>query len=185
MPPELRNPVRLLKSGVEFAQPRDRLWEALCAWASQSGRAVYSEEQLQRLHRDATNAGLDYLSLDIQIGFDALAALDLRPSDGWAGYLAAWETERAANAIFRIGEFSLLRGLNAKIGGILLNSRALPFVLILPQPTGTYIQMGFHSISELSVSPFGPQRNQAVILREHQVPEQPLSRSTFDPAVSR
>jgi len=180
MATELRNPTRLLKSGVDFAQSRDRLWQDLCAWAGQSGRAVYSEDQLQRLQRDAAEAKLEFLALDIQIGFDALSALDLRPSEGWAGYIAAWETERATNAIFRRGEFGLLRGLHAKIGGILLNSRALPFVLILPQPTGTYIQMGFMSIAELSVSPFGPDRHEAVILRQHELPESPKVRATSD-----
>lgn len=178
MAAELRNPPRLLKSGVDFAQSRDRLWDALCGWAGQSGRAIYTEDQLQRLQRDAADAKLEFLVLDIQIAFDALAALDNRPKEGWAGYVAAWETERATNAIFRRGEFGLLRGLHAKLGGILLNSRALPFVLILPQPTGTYIQMGWQHIAELSVSPFGPDRHEAVILREHALPDSTESRAT-------
>lgn len=180
MATELRNPPRLLKSGIEFAQPRDRLWDALCGWAGQSGRAIYTEEQMQRLLRDATDAKLEYLALDIQIAFDALSALDKRPEEGWSGYVAAWETERATNAIFRRAEFGLLRGLHAKIGGVLLNSRALPFVLIIPQPTGTYIQMGFQAISELSVSPFGPERHEAVILRQHTLPDSSQVRATLD-----
>lgn len=185
MAAEFRNPPRLLKSGIEFAQPRDRLWDALCAWAGQSGRAVYTEEQLQRLQRDAAVAGLEYLALDVQIAFDALSALDQRPAEGWAGYIAAWETERATNAIFRRGAMYLLRGLHAKLGGILLNSRANPFVLILPQPTGTYVQMGWQHIAELSVSPFGPERHEAVILREHAFPEMTESRATLPTAPAR
>ena len=182
---ELRTPSRLLASGVEFAQPRDRLWDALCAWASQTGQSIYTEQQLERLRHDADAARMPYLAQDIQIAFDSLQALDRRPPNGWHGYVAAWETQRASNAIFRRGEYGLLRDLQAQLGGILLNSRAQPFVLILPQPGGTYVQIGWMTLSELSVSPFGPQRHQAVILREHVLPEPAVSRPTSTPAPAR
>ena len=88
------------------------------------------------------------------------------------GYLDIWSAQRLTHRmkVYDKTDFSRLRELEIRIGGILLNDRSMPLVLILPQPTGTYLMMGWESVVEMDTSPFAPDRRKARVLREHLLP---------------
>lgn len=171
----MNHSLRLL-SCVQLAQPVDSLRHAIYAWASGiEGNAVYTPVQFERLRTHAAAAhraspedkDAAHLNHDFHLACGALSALEKRPPGGWSEYVQAFTNHRLSLRIRSISEFSLLRNLEVQVGGILLNDRACPLVLILPQPGGTWIQMGWESVIELADSPFESPAADKRILRAH------------------
>lgn len=169
---------RLLDTIPRLAAPLDRIEPEIFGWASQLGLGtVYTRAQFDRLAEQARLQGdLSEAHLQRQMDFKlaagTLTALERRPADGWEGYLDIWAAQRLTHRmkVYDKTDFSRLRELEIRIGGILLNDRSMPLVLILPQPTGTYLMMGWESVVEMDTSPFAPDRRKARVLREHLLP---------------
>ena len=156
------SPPRLL-STVNFAQPRDIVEREVLTWATHcQASSVYTIEQLRRLRDrfgDAPNTRAIDFARDIEIAFNMLDAHDRRPADGWSGYFKSWEMAFHTNHAFNGNRFGRLRGLYREFGGLLLNDVACPLLLVLPQPGGTWVQMGEQAMIERDTSPFGPDRD--------------------------
>jgi len=170
---------RLLDAVPTLAAPIERVEPEIFAWASTLGLGVvYSRTQFERLldvarPKSAVTDMERRRFMDLRFAAGTLTALDRRPPTGWEGYLDIWTGLRLANRlkVYEKSDFSRLRELEERVGGILLNDRAMPLVLILPQPGGSYVQMGWESVVELESSPFLAGRRSARVLREHLVPE--------------
>lgn len=168
-------PPRLLDV-VELAQPLATLEPQIYAWASESGTSVYTQSQLRRLkdlaHGFRDQAGVEGFATDLYLALGALTAQERRPADGWMGYVRHWELKRLQVRLSSGDktDFTRLRELEIQVGGILLNDPSCPLVLLIPQPDGNWIQAGWELLIELAGSPFGPNRHQLPILRQHVVP---------------
>lgn len=163
-------PVSRLLASVPLAQPHDRLLEAACRWAAGTGRSVFSADQLRELQRVAASGHhpqLANLATDIELVFDALRALERPPSPAWEGYVQAWEQQIITDRLFTRGSYAQLRSLHEKLGGMLLPSRAKPFMLAIPQADGTWVQMGWETVLHLASCPITTPENEIHILREH------------------
>ena len=170
--------VRLLDAVPRLARPLDQVERDIYSWAGGLGLGpVYVREQFLKMFevvKSSREQSIEhkYRQLDFQLAHGTLTALEHRPVSGWEGYLEQWTLVRLEHrlAVYGKGEFTRLRELEKRLGGILLNDRAMPMVLVLPQPSGTYVQMGWESIVELDTSPFSPERRQAKVIREHLLP---------------
>jgi len=168
----LRAPPPLLDT-VDLAQPLEAARRAVYLWAGQSGQAVFDVAQLEHLgHRFAAGHAAHGASgdRDIQVAIGALQGLERRPEQGFAGYVEVWEAQRLSNQVFNKGDFGRLRELRVQLGGILLNSPSEPFVLLLPQPDGSWVQMGWEAVLQFDGSPLGADRERLHLLAEHQLP---------------
>lgn len=160
---------RLLKT-VRLAQPRDVLLRQIFAWASGVGMSIFSVEQLRELQRIAVSGAhpeLQNVASDIELGLDAVAALEKAPADGWPGYIREWESQIITDRLFTRGSYGQLRSLQERLGGILLASRARPFVLMIPQPDGTWVQCGWETVIHLADCPLTNNTKELRILAEH------------------
>ena len=161
---------------VRLAQPLEEAKAAIFAWAGCLGLgAFYTYEQLETLSVKAEAMGSTeggYLSMDVRVARGTITALERRPRDGWEGYVRIWNELRVKERTGKqdITDFARLRELEGRCGGILLNNRACPLMLILPQPDGTWVQMGWESMVQLDRSPLAANRDQAQILQEIVLP---------------
>jgi hypothetical protein len=168
-------PPRILDA-INLASPLSVVEGQIYAWASGSGTSVYTFEQLKRLRDIARGADFDdatqNFAADLYLALGTITALQRRPADGWMGYVRQWELDRLSVRVSKNDktDFSRLRELEIRLGGILLNDASCPLVLLLPQPTGTWIQAGWECLIEIAGSPLGPNRNSLPILRQHVVP---------------
>lgn len=173
-----RETVRLLATVPNLAKPLEVVRGEIHQWASKQGfGAVYSQEQFeaicQRVKDGHTNKTVSFdTKTDFDIARGTLRGLELQPKGGWGEYIEQWTVVRLEHRlkVYRKPEYTRLRTLEERVGGVLLGSTMVPLVLIVPQPTGTYIQMGWDSVVELDRSPFGRDRGNAVTLREHLLP---------------
>jgi hypothetical protein len=181
---------RLLDLIPNLAQPLETIQHEIFSWATQQGLGtIYTRAQFDRLaERARLESDLDEArrqrNMDFRLASGTLTALERRPVEGWEGYLEIWNAQRLTHRmkVFEKTDFSRLRELEIRIGGILLNDRSMPLVLILPQPTGTYLVMGWESVVELGVSPFSPDRHGVKPIREHLLPIE--ERTMVAPAAS-
>lgn len=160
---------RLLKT-VKLAQPRELLWRQMCAWASGCGPSVYTLDQMRDLQKVAVSGHhphLRHVAADIELGLDALAGHDKAPSDGWQGYIRIWESQIITDRLFTRGSHGQLRSLQEQVGGVLLASRAKPFVLMIPQGNGTWVQCGWETVILLGDCPLTTPDRELTILAEH------------------
>lgn len=160
---------RLLKT-VRLAQPRDSLLRQIFAWASGVGTSIFTIEQLRELQRISVSGDHPHLQTvanDIELGLDAIAALEKAPADGWAGYIREWESQIVTDRLFTRGSFGQLRSLQEKLGGVLLSGRARPFVLMIPQADGTWVQCGWETVIHLADCPLTTNTTELAILKEH------------------
>lgn len=168
---------RLLTDVPNLARPLRELEADIFRWAStQEMGECSTREQFERQYQQLIKARVGINSrriLDYEIARGSLRALELRPASGWDGYVEQWTVVRLEHQMTSPQKPGLvrLRALEERIGGILLDSRRIPLMLVLPQPGGTYIQMGWESIVELDTSPFDARRNLGNVLREHLLPE--------------
>lgn len=168
-------PIRRLDDVVDLAQPSTLLFPAIAQWVSEViGHTVYTFEQLVSLHDrckrevlDAARPGWHLTDLYCAVG--ALRAHKFRPRDGWQGYIDAFERKRVVQRISKDDktDFSRLRELEIEVGGILINDRACPFLLICPQPDHTWLTMGFESLMLFSQSPLRGKHGKQSLIRSH------------------
>lgn len=159
-----------LLAEVRLPQPPESLWVDVAKWASQCGRSIYTRQQMLELQRSCVAGAyesLPFLATDIQMAFDVLRGLETRPASPWDGYVEAWERQIITDRMFSRGSFGQLRSLHETLGGILLASRARPFVLMIPQPDGTTIQMGWETVLHLQGCPIAQAGTDLPVLREH------------------
>jgi len=172
---------RLLDIVPNLAAPLEIVEPQIFAWASSLGAgAVYTRDQFTRHAETARLVGdlavdkevCRQRQMDFRLAAGTLTSLDRRPANGWDDYLELWTAQRLTHRlkVYEKSDFTRLRELEIRIGGILLNNQSMPLVLILPQPTGSYIQLGFETMVELDTSPFASNRRQARVLREHLLP---------------
>lgn len=158
-----------------LAQPLNDLEAAICGWATQLGHGtIYNAQQFERLCAMAQAGGVNEdIRWDLGVAHGALRALRLRPVNGWDGYLEIWSLVKLEHAIkvYHKAPHARIRTLEERLGGIAIGSRSVPLMLVLPQPQGTYVQMGWDSVTEVDRSPLGNDRDNARVLRDYVVPE--------------
>lgn len=163
---------RLLET-VSLSLPLSLLEPALFDWANRQGRgAVFSIDQLRALRQrtDALVSKTDsdrHLVMDLQLAIGAHAAHLHAPGEGWPAYLTAWQEQLLTKELGLCNELDQLRGLQDRFGGILLNGRSAPFVLLIPCRDGRWVQMGWNTIALLSGTPLDPEHPPR-ILEQHQ-----------------
>lgn len=153
--------VQRLLSVVDLAQPIERFNADLFKWASTLGQGeVTSTSEFEAVRRHFVartgNPSVDKLLGDFYIAEGTLKALKRRPERGFPEYVLLWEQQCSSNRIKRLGrdDFGRLQQLEIRLGGVLLDDRSAPYVLILPQPAGHYVVMGYTYVSRLDVNPF-------------------------------
>lgn len=173
---------RRLHDQVDLCAPLSVLEQSVFLWASQLGfGAIFSLQQLidLRARLDASPERTPenrHTSLDAVMAIGAIQARNKEPVDGWRGYIARWE-EEGRNAARGYGtQMDQLRALQDAFGGILLNSRAAAFVLLIPLTGDRWVKMGWSTIELLAGSPlddaFAP-----VMLERRVIPEREGSAS--------
>jgi len=163
----IQPPPRLLTT-VDLNRPLRELEAAILEWACrQDEGAVFSTDQLEQLRRRVSGrAGGErdrHISMDLQVAIGALQAREKEAPGGWEAYIASWEEHRLTTDLGMSTEIDQLRDLQDRFGGILLNSRAAPFVLLIPCSDGTWVQMGWTTLTRLASSPLDPTKPPAVI----------------------
>jgi hypothetical protein len=153
--------VRRLIAQVQLAQPVEPLRRALCAWAETIGEgSCASMTDFHRIHRAVLarsgNPAIEKLLSDFYIAIGSLAAIERRPPEGFEGYTRLWDQQCSSNRIHRTGksDFGRLQELEIRLGGVLLANRAEPYTLILPQPDGAFVVMGWQYVAMVDRSPF-------------------------------
>lgn len=171
---ERLRPLPRLLSKVELAQPLPQLDADLVRWAAPAGWTVRSVEDFPTLARIAEiqpTPWCEHIAWDVRVGWDAREAIRLRPAGGFEPYVRAWYARLATQRALGAGDEGRLRALQQTLGGILIDGRMAPFVLVLPQPDGTWISMGFETVTWLDRSPIGADRHRARILQMHELSE--------------
>lgn len=153
--------VQRLLSTVQLAQPLDAFHCDLFRWASTLGEGPVSTMQEFEAVRRALfartgNPCIDKLMLDIYLAEGTINSLARRPGRGFPEYVRLWEQQCSSNRIKRLGlsDFGRLQALEIRLGGILLDDRTSPYVLILPQPAGHFVVMGATYVSRIDTNPF-------------------------------
>jgi len=149
---------RLLNT-VDLSLPLEDLRGAILQWASQQGHGeVEAESQLAELkmrllsHSERTERGR-HLCMDIDVALGAIDARRKEHPHSFDDYAASWEAEVRSVASGDINEMDQLRRLQERFGGILLNSRSAPFLLLVPLSDGTWLQVGWESIQHVAGNP--------------------------------
>jgi hypothetical protein len=143
---------------VDLTAPKDELETAVFTWACELGYgAVFTLGQLRRiavnLRGQAQEEKLRHVAADLHLALGACEAREREPIGGWPEYVRGWEDARLQLGLGKGTEMDQLRGLQDKFGGILLNGRGAPFVLIIPCSDGRWIQMGWTTLTLLASSP--------------------------------
>lgn len=152
--------VQRLLACVELAQPIERFTADLFRWAATLGQGeVATIADYQRVHRDLMartgNPNIDKLLTDFYLADGTIKSLQRRPERGFPEYVRRWEQQCSSNKIKRLGhsDYGRLQELEIRLGGILLEDRTAPYVLILPQPAGHFVVMGRTYVSRIDVNP--------------------------------
>lgn len=162
-----------LLSTVDLAQPLHTLEPLLLRWASASGwilKTVDAFEALAKAMEQQPALSSEDTTLDLRLAVDAWQALRRRPPSGFLGYVMIWQSRMSTQRALGVGDEGRLRALQHQLGGILLDGKAAPYILLCPQPDGTWMQMGFESVVLLDRSPLDEQRKRARVVRIHQLP---------------
>lgn len=156
---------------ITLAQPLDSLKREVFAWvALRLDRTIYSVDQLSDIHHELTpHQGVPRgLGADIYFALGGLRALERRPADGWAGYVSAHKRRIALQSLSgQLNSIARLRALSEELGGILINSFSAPFLLICPQPDGTWVTISFESVMLFNQSPLRGTHGKHSLVRSH------------------
>ncbi len=147
-------PVPNLLAAVNLAQPLAELEPKIFAWAAALGYgSVYTRAQYERTHADLVRRAAageqnirPFLSA-FYLASGALTARERQPAGGWDAYVAQWESLRL------LGRVQMFKALQAKFGGIVLNSIQNPVLMLIPQSDGTWVKMGWDSVTLHASSP--------------------------------
>lgn len=151
------NTARLLHA-VNLSLPLAELECAILQWASLQGlgeiSAIAGLEALRsRLQPDVSrNEAARHLVMDLDLGLGAVSARQ-REKASVEEYYAEWESLAAKVAHREITEMDQLRSLQQSFGGVLLNGRSAPFVLLVPLSDGSWLQVGWKTMSHLDAFP--------------------------------
>lgn len=162
-----------LLSEVDLTAANHELESAVFRWASRLGQgAVFNLKQLtalrDRLQKSGKTSPEDLqLSMDVQLAAGALQGRQLAPAGGWSAYVASWEEQLLNTALGYGTPLDQLRVLQDRFGGVLLNGRQAAFVLLIPCEDGTWVKMGWNTISLLATSPFNENTAQRVLDSRH------------------
>lgn len=162
---------------VELAQPLKEFTAELFTWASQSGRPVKTLRhfvELKKAYHDSEHPDRFKIAMDFAVALETISALEKASHHNYTFYESIWRFKFTASLGSQSDDFAVMRSLQDYFGGILLDSRQEPYLLILPQPDGTYIQMGYESILQLQYNPLGESRDQNPILQESYIVSQRL-----------
>lgn len=161
-----------LTQTVDLHLPAADLEREVLRWACQQGTgAFFTTDQLRKL-RERLEASLPrteanrHLVMDIDIGLGALSARLRQPSGGAAAYVTAWETLLLSKGLGQGSEIDQLRALHDRFGGILLNGRAAPFVLLIPCEDRTWLQIGWNLFTHLAGSPLTDPEPRVITVHE-------------------
>lgn len=161
-----------LAQTVDLHLPAADLEREILRWACQQGTgAFFTTDQLRKL-RAKLEAQLPrteaarHLVMDIDIGLGALSARIRQPSGGAAAYVTAWETLLLSKGLGQGTEIDQLRALHDRFGGILLNGRAAPFVLLIPCEDRTWLQIGWNLFTHLADNPLTNPKPAAIAVHE-------------------
>lgn len=160
---------------VELAQPINIFTAELYTWASQSGVPVKTLRQfvdLKKSYHDSNHPDRFKVAMDFEVALETISALEKAKHHDYAFYENIWRFKFSASLGSQSDDFAIMRSLQDYFGGILLNSRQEPYLLILPQPDGTYIQMGYESILQLTLNPLGEKRDKNEILQQSYIVSQ-------------
>jgi hypothetical protein len=153
---------------VNLAQPLPDLEMALYAWAASLGYgSVYTRAQFERIRAElatraaAGEAGIRQVLSEFHLGAGALTAIERHPAAGWGAYVASFEQERL------LGRVQMFRALERRLGGILFNGFQNPVVLVLPQPDGSWIKIGWDSLTLHGSSPLRARDQAPPPIRTH------------------
>lgn len=158
---------------VSFTASLADLESAVFRWASRLGHgAVFTLKQLlalrERLEKSGKTDSSDMqLAMDIQLAAGALQGRQRAPAGGWSAYLASWEEQLLNTALGYGTPLDQLRALQDLFGGVLLNGRQAAFVLLIPCEDGTWVKMGWNTISLLESNPFDESISQRVLDSRH------------------
>lgn len=162
---------------VEFSQPIKEYRNELFAWALMSGKDVRNMKEFMDLkndYTDSTHPERAKILLDFEVALDVLNALSKAEHQSYTQYESLWRFKYTTSLGSQSDDFTIMRSLQAYFGGILLENKVTPYLLIIPQLDGTYIQMGFESLLQLSENPLGEKRHQAQVLQESYIVSQRL-----------
>lgn len=143
---------------VDLNATRDELETSVFAWACELGfGAVFTLDQLRRiavnLRGQAPAEKLRHVAADLHLALGACEAREREPLGGWPDYVEGWEQARMQQGLGHGTEMDQLRALQERFGGILLNGRGAPFVLLIPCSDGRWVQMGWTTLTLLASSP--------------------------------
>lgn len=154
---------------VNLAQPLEKLVPEVFAWiAIHLNRPLYTLEQLERLNQrlNPTMGTPEGFGVDVAMALGAIRALERRPASGFDGYVEAFVRHRS---ILQMrghgGALARVRSLHAELGGILVNGHMAPFLLICPQPDGTWITLSLESVMQFSQSPLRGTHSRHALMR--------------------
>lgn len=158
---------------IDLTMPHVPLEKAIMAWASdQLGRTVFTPQQLSQIAAGLA-PGDDpirtrRLRSNIDIALGALAARQCEPEGGWEAYCSGWEEVRLQNRLGMCSEFDRLRHLRDRFGGLLLNGKACPLVLLIPLSNGQWVQMGWVQLALLEDNPLAIESPRVLAQRQAQ-----------------
>lgn len=155
MPHDLTTALRLLRT-IDLSLPARELESAIFDWVSKLGQGpVASEEELSDLRSRLLVSGPagEQLAMDVHLALGALSARRKELKGGWKAYVDAWRERIEAVGVDGSTELDAMRDLHDRLGGLLLNGRAAPFLLILPLSDGTWIKLGWDTARHYEQSP--------------------------------
>lgn len=168
----MKLPTSRLLPAVQFARPLAAVLPDVLAWASSTGRSVYTAQQLRELHAevkqqaDRTSPEVKHFEQDLFLAVGGLKALEIHPDPAWETYLDFWQTRRLQHRLEDGSPLSArLRDFHDRFGGLLFNNLTLPLGLLIPQPSGLWVHVGYDLLAEVIGDPFGPDRDNLPIAR--------------------
>lgn len=160
---------------VEFSQPIKEYRIDLFAWATMAGRDVRNMKEFMDVKSDYVNSDHPDRAktiLDFEVAMEVLNALSKAEHLSWAQYESLWRFKYSSTLGSQSDDFTSMRALHDYFGGILLENKVTPYLLIIPQIDGSYIQMGYESLLLLSENPLGEKRQLAQVLKESYIVSQ-------------
>lgn len=163
---ELAELPRLINE-IELAQPLDTFRAELFTWASLSGYPIKTLKDFMAL-RDRYDQSEHYdrktILIDFDVALEVIDGLSKSRPQGFSHYETLWRFKFTSSLGSQADDFANMRALQEYFGGILLDSKLTPYLLLIPQPDGTYINIGYESILQLSHNPLGEDRAAAQVL---------------------
>lgn len=171
---ELGDLPRLINE-IELAQPLESFRAELFTWASLSGHPIKTLKDFMALrdHYDQSeHPDRMTIRIDFDVALEVIDALSKARAQSFSHYETLWRFKFTASLGSQADDFAIMRALQEYFGGILLDGKQTPYLLVIPQPDGTYVQIGYESMLQLSHNPLGEHRSNAQILNSSYIVSQ-------------